>query len=285
MSINLRKIAKTLRLDYLKLKYIDILNKIDGKPDITSFTITESVTDQQDYIIKQSSISNTRLGKLFSDHEGRLCFKWHHYFFAYEDIMENFKEGFISTDGDKRPLRLLEIGVSHGGSLELWRKYFGPNAIIHGIDIDPRCASLNTNDLPVHIGSQTDDNFLKEVVKEMGGIDIVIDDGSHIAKHQAKSFKILFPLLPYGGKYIIEDTHTSYWKDFGGGYKRRGTAIEMAKAMIDDMHLWYFRKRFSRNDSYAKNNISSITFYDSIIVFEKRKIDRPVQERRGTSSF
>ena len=108
-------------------------------------------------------------------------------------------------------------------------QYLGPEATIHGVDIDPTCAKLSSDDLPVHIGSQADPGFLQAVVERMGGVDVVLDDGSHVAKHQRASFDVLFPLLPAGGLYVIEDTHTAYWARHGGGYRRPGTAIQMSK--------------------------------------------------------
>jgi len=83
------------------------------------------------------------------------------------------------------------------------------------------------------IGSQADPEFLASVVAEM---DIVIDDGSHVASHQLASFKALFPALSFGGVYICEDLHTAYWQDWDGGYKRHGTFVETIKDMIDNLH-------------------------------------------------
>jgi len=51
---------------------------------------------------------------------------------------------------------MLEIGVSFGGSLEMWREYFGPEATIFGIDIDPECANRFARPNQVRIGSQDD---------------------------------------------------------------------------------------------------------------------------------
>ncbi len=84
---------------------------------------------------------------------------------------------------------MLEIGVSKGGSLALWRKALGDRATIFGIDIDPKCAEFDGKFAKVRIGSQADASFLKSVVDEMGGVDLVLDDGSHVASHQRASFE------------------------------------------------------------------------------------------------
>jgi hypothetical protein len=164
------------------------------------------------------------------------------------------------------------------GSLELWREYFGASATIFGIDIDPRCAALVDPPNQVRIGSQADTAFLKKVVSEMGGVDIVLDDGSHIAQHQRASFETLFPLLNDGGLYVIEDLHTAYWPGrFQGGFRRRGTAIEYLKLMIDDLHHWYHGRR---SPNKAGECIKAIHFYDSIAVIEKRQPQPPLRTTR-----
>jgi hypothetical protein len=145
---------------------------------------------------------------LFAKNRGVVVHKWHHYIPLYDRYFSPFRG---------RPVRFLEIGVSNGGSLQMWRKYFGDDAIIFGIDIDPRCESLNGLAGQVRIGSQVDNNFLESVVKEMGGLDIVLDDGSHHMKHVPATIKYLFPRLSHGGIYMIEDLCTAYWKSYGGG--------------------------------------------------------------------
>ncbi len=103
----------------------------------------------------------------------------------------------------------------------------------------------------------------------MGGLDIVLDDGSHVASHQRTSFSTLFPLLSEGGLYIIEDMHKAYWPSFEGGLKRRGTAIEFLKDKIDHMHRHYRTRGL--NTEATMPDIESIQFFDSIAVVRKRK--------------
>jgi hypothetical protein len=141
------------------------------------------------------------------------------------------------------------------------------------VDINPDCADMADGKNKVFIGSQNDPAFLADVVRKTGGIDIVLDDGSHIAEHQETSFRTLWPLLSEGGLYIIEDTHTAYWPEmFDGGYQRKGTAIEIAKVMVDDMHGWYHSKPCEFID---KSEVFGIHFYDSMIFIEKRVKSAP----------
>ena len=216
-----------------------------------------------------------RFAELFVNHHGRVAHKWIHYFEIYDRLFERFIDGVTMPDGRRRPLHFLEIGVAQGGSLELWRENFGPDAIIFGIDIDPNCANLDRDDLQVRIGSQADPEFLQSVVAEMGGVDVVLDDGSHVAQHQRVSFDTLFPLLSANGLYAVEDTHTAYFFDFGGGLRRPGTIIEVAKGMVDGLNKWYFRAPVGRRAKLAWTDIVSVQFFDSIVAFEKGSRRRP----------
>jgi cephalosporin hydroxylase len=196
---------------------------------------------------------------LFFGNQGETIHKWPHYLPIYESVL-----GCLPPD-----IRFLELGVFKGGSMKLWREFFGPDATIFGIDVDPDCKQHDGKYGSVRIGSQDDGEFLRSVVQEMGKVDVILDDGSHVARHQRASFEILFPLLEDGGLYVIEDTHTSYWPSYGGGLRRRGTAIEFVKDKIDAMHRHY--RKAGTNNSEDIPEIESIQFFDSIIVIKKKR--------------
>jgi hypothetical protein len=211
-----------------------------------------------------SAEASDGLPKLFFAHHGRVVHKWIHYLDIYERHFAQYKN---------TPVKMLEIGVFMGGSLELWRDYFGPEATLFGIDIDPECASRVSPPNQVRIGSQADAKFLRSVVDELGAPDIILDDAAHIGRLQRASFDVLFPLLKEGGLYVIEDLHTAYWRGvYEGGYRRKGSGIEFIKEMIDDMHAWYHNKSTM---TPAKEQIGAIHVYDSVVVIEKRKIKPP----------
>jgi hypothetical protein len=203
------------------------------------------------------------LERLFFATRGVAVNKWLHYLPIYERYFAPYRG---------TPVRMLEIGVSRGGSLDLWRRYFGADATIFGIDIDPACLSVVAAPNQVRIGSQADPAFLLGVIEELGAPDIILDDGSHVATHQQASFETLFPRLKEGGLYVIEDLHTAYWPDFDGGHRRPGTAIELVKQMIDDMHGWYHRRP---TPTPAKDAVGAIHVHDSLVVLEKRRRARP----------
>jgi hypothetical protein len=220
-----------------------------------------------------ASESKTALHNFFYLNEGQVVHKWQHYLDIYDRHLDRYR----NTD-----FKMLEIGVYKGGSLDLWRKYFGDKATIFGIDINPACANYATPPNQVRIGSQADEAFLAGVIDEMGAPDVILDDGSHVAKHQLASFEALWPRLREGGLYIIEDLHTSYWPgSYGGGYQRSGTAIEFSKLMIDDMHGWYHQKSQRMVNRAA---IKSISFYDSIVIIEKGQVSPPRHIKVGTGA-
>ena len=176
-------------------------------------------------------------------------------------------------------VRFLEIGVNNGGSLQMWRRYFGDDAVLCGIDINKDCAQYDGQSGMVRIGSQDDPDFLNSVVDEMGGIDLVLDDGSHVSAHIRKSLEVLYPRLSEGGLYMIEDLHCSYWSDFGGGYQTRDSFMSDVKQIVDDMHHWYHTE--GEKTAATAGHVAGLHVYDSIVVLEKRKVAPPRHTQVG----
>jgi hypothetical protein len=198
----------------------------------------------------------------------RVVNKWHHFLPLYDRYFARWRN---------RPLRFLEIGVSKGGSLDLWRKYFGPEAVIFGIDINPDCAAFDGISGQVRIGSQDDPEFLAQVVAEMGGVDVILDDGSHLMQHVHKTFGVLFPKLSYGGTYMIEDLHTAYLRRYGGGFRSADNFFNFARRMVDDMHRWYHTRPEQVPGLGA--DCSGIHIHDSVAVFDKDRPFAPTHSR------
>jgi hypothetical protein len=194
--------------------------------------------------------------------------KWHHYIPLYDRYFSAFR-------GKK--IKFLEIGVCKGGSLQMWRKYFGKEAIIYGIDIDSECKKFNGLAGQVRIGSQTDKIFLNSVLAEMGGVDIILDDGSHHMKHVSKSLKYLFPHLSKGGIYMIEDLHTAYWKSFGGGYNKKKNFFYFLMDLVHDLHHWYHERTL--NHAEVSKSCTGIHIHDSIVVLEKNEVFKPCHSK------
>jgi hypothetical protein len=203
--------------------------------------------------------------------------KWLHYLPVYESVIER-----------SRPIRMLEIGVFHGGSLQMWREYLHPQSVIVGIDIDPNCKQFDDPERNVHvrIGGQQDATFLQEVNSEFGPFDVILDDGSHMTSHMVESFRSLFAsALAEPGTYIAEDVHSNYWKSYRDSPI---SFVDFIAVLVDAMHAHYpdaegERKfRTGHPDRLGEVSVpritptlSSIEIHDSIVVVRKADRDLP----------
>lgn len=227
--------------------------------------------------------------ELFSESSGGVIYKWRHYLPISESIFEKFVG---------RTVKVLEIGVLRGGSLKLWREYFGVNAEIYGIDIDPAAKQYEAEGIKIFIGDQSDPKFLASVLEEVGSLDIVIDDGAHTNHMVMTSFEALYPATRH--LYIVEDTHALYW--WGGIYSfirdiqyifaGKSNLQSLLKHLSRILHrivfgnLSFMKFVHRRSDDLTtdwhglirKNDLKPSSFsatthgirvYDSLVVFEK----------------
>ena len=197
----------------------------------------------------------------FLTHNDKVIYKWEHFFPAYEENFSSYRN---------KDFVFLEIGILYGGSLQMWRKYFGPLVTIVGIDINPECKSHEGLGINVRIGDQSDPNFLKSVIDEFGVPQIVLDDGSHQMHHINSSFDFLYPLMVPNSVYMVEDLHTAYWEEYGGGVFNEMTFINRTKNFIDHLNADHSRGVIEPN-SFTRDTYS-IHIYDSIVAFRKGSI-------------
>ena len=207
----------------------------------------------------------------FEQHRGRPVAKIDHFFDVYEAHLARFRGC---------ELRLLEIGVDQGGSLELWQAYFGPGCEVHGVDINPQVASRAPEGARVHIGPQDDEVFLAGLVRDHGSFDIVIDDGSHLMAHQVATFNALYPTLSERGIYICEDAFTSYWKEYGGELRGEHTFMEFAKGLVDELHAFWATDAGAEPTAFTRMT-RGIHFYSGAVVFEREAVREPVYVTRA----
>ncbi len=204
-----------------------------------------------------------KLGKIYgTDKIGK-----HFYTQHYSSHFESFRA---------KEINMLEIGVGGykkplkgGKSLRMWKKYF-PFGKIFSIDIYDK-SPLQEDRIKIFRGSQVDEAFLDEVVKEIGEIDLIIDDGSHINEHVIETFKLLFPKLKDGGIYAIEDTQTSYWEKYGGDSEDLNnpkTMMNFFKSLTDALNNQEFIiPNYKQN--YFDKKIISMHFYHNMIFIYK----------------
>lgn len=144
--------------------------------------------------------------------------------------------------GPRRMSRLLvfEIGVggyesrTPGGSLAVWRDYLARSRVV-GLDISEKTLELGPR-VTFELADQSDPEHLERVVQRHGVPDVVIDDGSHVGAHIRRSFEYLWPLMPAGGLYVIEDLSTSYYPSYGGGDPAPETsAVGLLRELVDSV--------------------------------------------------
>jgi hypothetical protein len=216
------------------------------------------------------------LEKYFTENTGGLIHKWRHYFEIYDRHFSRFR----GTD-----VHVVEFGVSQGGSLQMWKQYFGPNAKIFGIDINPHCKQLEEEQIEIFIGDQEDRRFLKSLTEKIPKIDILIDDGGHTMKQQINTYEELFSCIDKNGVYLCEDLHTSYCPNGEGGYKKRGTFIEYSKNFIDYINAWHSVQTSRLSVTEFTKSVHSLHYYDSVLVIEKRPIEKPFHLKTGTPTI
>ncbi|MEO6961031.1 MAG: class I SAM-dependent methyltransferase [Puia sp.] len=213
------------------------------------------------------------LEQFFFNRDHRMIHKWRHYFEIYDRHFQRLR-------GKK--INILEIGAAHGGSMEMWNDYFKGDATIYSVDINPECKKFENEYTKVFIGSQEDKHFLKHLHDVLPDLDILIDDGGHTMKQQLTTFEYLFDKVKEGGIYLCEDLHTSYFKYFGGGYKKKRSFIEFSKNLIDKLHAWHTKD--IPVDDFTRS-VHSLHYYDSILVIEKRKIEAPFDVKSGAPTI
>lgn len=223
------------------------------------------------------------LKEVYKKHNGKISYKWESYLDIYDKIFAEFKN---------REINILEIGVQNGGSLEIWAKYFAKAKNVIGCDINDRCSQLNYQDgrIKIVIGDASQISTaekVKEIVQNKG-LDIVIDDGSHKSSDIIRTFVNFFPLLNYGGIYIIEDLCCGYWKNFEGGLFNYYSSVNFFKTLIDVVNYEHWRLNKPRSwilskfeekygfkvDDQDLATIHSIEFYNSMCVIRKARPER-----------
>lgn len=183
--------------------------------------------------------------------------KWKHYFDVYDRHFSKFRN---------KPVNVLEIGIYSGGSLGMWKSYFGTGCTVYGVDIEESCRAYEAQGVRVFIGDQADRNFWRRFKQDTPKIDIVIDDGGHLPLQQLTSFEELFPHLSPGGVYFCEDIH-----GIAPGFSA------YVSGLSSQLHAGPLEHDFANNErrlsikaSPFQSAVHSIHVYPFIAIIEKR---------------
>jgi len=217
-----------------------------------------------------SEASNPLLAWFNAHKEGAGIWKWMHYFDIYQRHFHKFAG---------RDVHVLEVGIYAGGSLSMWREYFGERCHVYGVDIDAACMAHSGEKTKVFIGDQADRTFWAKVKEAVPTVDILIDDGGHQPEQQRITFEEMFPHIRSGGVYLCEDIHgannqfAAYLQGLASGLNF-ATPAEMPK---DTAGL-----AFAVTGPQA--TIRSIHLYPFVAVIEKRErnLDLFIAPKHGT---
>jgi uncharacterized protein (DUF3084 family) len=232
------------------------------------------------------------LAEIHSAHAGKVSDKWALYLNEYQRILAPIRNTKI---------RLLEIGVQNGGSLEIWSKYFQLGEKFIGCDILKECGDLifDDNRIQLIVGDINSPDTFSKILIQSKRFNVIIDDGSHHSGDIIKSFGLYFPLLKDEGLYIIEDLHCSYWKEYNGGLFDPFSSMSFLKRVADLLNYehWGIEKKrsdvlssmFSHYsitiDEEVLSHIHSLEFVNSMCVIRKKSPDKNVLSYRAVAGI
>lgn len=204
--------------------------------------------------------------------QGRGIWKCLHYF----DIYDRHFAGFRG-----REVHILEIGIYSGGSLQMWKEYFGPNAKVYGVDIEPACKAFEDESTKIFIGDQEDAAFWKRFKEQVPTLDIVIDDGGHKPSQQTVTLEELLPHIRPGGIYLCEDVVAPFnqFTSYVSGLVHELNTYNILTADPSNQQTPLIGK-----PTGFQSAIDSIHSYPFVTVIEKRRnpMSEFVSARHGT---
>ena len=139
-------------------------------------------------------------------------------------------------------LRVLEVGVATGGSLQAWRDFF-PRALVVGVDNGSDYGIWEPGDprIVTCLCDSCRPGELQRVAQAHEPFDVIVDDGCHDPLVQVATFAQLYPRVRQGGVYVIEDLESieAAWRlqrRFGGEVHDR----RAVKGRFDDILIsWH----------------------------------------------
>lgn len=135
----------------------------------------------------------------------------HNYGVFYQPYFEKYIQKYYQEG--YRP-KMLEIGLWTGHSLLAHNEFFEGKIELYGVDIY-NILDFDISKYPnMHI--IFDDSESDYVVNQLNNnkYEIIIDDAAHTPHNQLNNIIRYSKMLTPDGIYILEDVHTSLWKDF-----------------------------------------------------------------------
>lgn len=230
----------------------------------------------------KEALSESPLKTYFDQVEdGPGVWKWHHYFGLYDKHFHQFRGTSV---------RFAEVGIYSGGSLRMWRSYFGPAATIIGLDIAPEVKLYEKNPAygspdQIFVGDQANASFWAAFKAAVAPVDIFVDDGGHAPHQQKATLLAILPHMRPGGVYWCEDV-------LGMQHDFAYAIFQMLVFSQEGLNHYKFHKytkegssRVSRTRSTSiQKHVAGVSFYPYVVIVEltNTTMDSTVSEKRGT---
>ncbi|MEM6481931.1 MAG: hypothetical protein AAF922_10010 [Pseudomonadota bacterium] len=128
---------------------------------------------------------------------------YHMLFHAYRQQKFSFLEMGLLIGGPEQGNHP-DRETTDAPSIRMWLEYF-PNAKIHGLDVSD-FSWFKHDRFAFHRCDMGERENIKTAFAEIDPVpEIVLDDASHASHHQQFAFLEIFPKLPSGALYVIED--------------------------------------------------------------------------------
>jgi len=187
------------------------------------------------------------------------------YFANYEELLSKYR--------DSKPT-VVEVGVLSGGSLIMWKKFFGEGCRIIGIDANPEAIKHYKDGIEIYIFNQEDINEWDKFYRTVGMIDILIDDGGHTSFGQIVTCISGSKYINDGGIIVVEDVHTSYQKEFG--MPNKYSFDNWTNQLSVEMNTTYLTHTYNLSESQNQflERLSSIHKYRSLTAFNIKTVNQ-----------
>ncbi len=184
-----------------------------------------------------------------------LCIKHESYFQVYEALLAKYKGKGIT---------FVEVGVFNGGSLAMWRRYFGSAARIIGVDLNPEAKKWAADGFEIFIGDQSSESFWTDFYTQVGAIDVLLDDGGHMNHQQIITAEQAIPRIRDGGVLIVEDVHTSYMAGFN--HPPNHSFVAYSKGMVE--HINARCADAAMPPHLHTQRVWNVAFFESMVAIE-----------------
>jgi hypothetical protein len=224
-------------------------------------------TQRKNEMQLENQPATNRLRAFFeANTEGNGIWKFEHYF----DIYDRHFRKFVGKE-----VHIVEVGIYSGGSLRMWKDYFGEQCKVYGVDIVNECKNYENDHTRIFIGDQESRSFWKSFRDKVPCVDILVDDGGHLTEQQIVTLEEVLPHLSPGGVYLCEDVSG----------ERNKLVAYMGGLQNAMNHINALEPGTIRSASTGfQQQIASIHQYPYVYVIEKREllVDELIAPKHGT---